>query len=173
MNRSKLLLLVAMPLAFAACADNEAEVEPGADVAVVPVTTPAPGMGTDMMMGSNMAGMEQMVNMAAVGNSGVSGQATLNPQGSQTQVMLTLNGLAPNSAHAGHIHMGTCASLGNVVQPLPEVTADASGSGMVSETVPLDPATVLNGQHIIAYHQDPGENHGATIVCGSIPQMSM
>lgn len=127
MKRSKLLLVAAVPLAFAACADNDADVEPAADVAVVPATTPAPGMGTDTMMGSNMAGMEQVVNMTAVGNSGVTGQATVNPQGSQTRIMLTLNQLAPNSAHAGHIHTSTCDSLGNVVQPLPEVTADANG----------------------------------------------
>ncbi|WP_429420514.1 CHRD domain-containing protein [Nocardia sp. GAS34] len=50
-------------------------------------------------------------------------------------VDLTATGLPANSAHAVHIHKGTCAAQGDVVYPLPDLQADASGKGTVSTTV--------------------------------------
>jgi Cu/Zn superoxide dismutase len=50
-------------------------------------------------------------------------------------VDLIAAGLPPNSAHAVHIHSGTCAAQGDVMYPLPDLKADASGKASLSTTV--------------------------------------
>jgi hypothetical protein len=50
-------------------------------------------------------------------------------------VDLTATGLAANSAHAVHIHSGTCTAQGPVVHALPDLKADASGKGTLNTTV--------------------------------------
>ncbi len=50
-------------------------------------------------------------------------------------VDLTAAGLPPNSAHAAHIHKGSCTAQGDVLYPLPDLKADASGKASLSTTV--------------------------------------
>lgn len=71
---------------------------------------------------------------ASVGQAAM-GKATLMLSGSTLTVSLTLSGLAPNSKHAAHIHMGSCTSQGKVLYPLTTVVADASGNATVSTTI--------------------------------------
>ena len=78
-------------------------------------------------------------------------------------MQVQLSGLTPG-AHPGHIHAGTCEAPGEVVQPLPVITADANGAGTADTTLTLDATTVMDGQHIIAYHGDGG----APVACGSL-----
>ena len=179
--RSKLWLLACVPLALAACGENDPDVDN--DEAVVletadtgaMATVPPAGMPMDtgMMAGMDTTAMHNQVMMNAVGNSGVSGTAMLADASGQTQVAVQLTGFQPNSAHAGHIHQGTCDSPGSVVAPLQEVNADATGAGSATSTVQVPLNTVMNGQHIIAYHERGGEDHGAPVVCGSIPAHQM
>lgn len=48
------------------------------------------------------------------------------------RVSVRASGLAPNSAHAAHIHAGTCHTQGDVVHPLPDLHADSSGQGTLT-----------------------------------------
>ena len=155
-------LLLALPLVLAACGGDEA------DTAAEGLDTATVATGTADTAAHDMAAMPTTVAMQPVGNSGVTGQATLTPTGAQTQVQVQLTGLTPG-AHPGHIHSGTCAAPGPVVQALPEITAGADGSGSADTTLALDPATVMNGQHIIAYH---GEG-GAPVVCAELTAHAM
>jgi plastocyanin len=99
----------------------------GAAAAAVPAA-PAAGQG----------GATAMANLAASGNSGVTGHAMLTQTGTNTSVTVTLSGLAPGSAHAGHIHSGACS--GPILFPLGTITADSAGQGSATATVnaPVD-----------------------------------
>jgi hypothetical protein len=171
MKRSRLWLAAGLPLVLAACGGGDAEMEDAAvvetaDTAAMATTPPAGmPMDTGMAAGGMMGGT---VQMSPVGTSGVSGQAVLTDMNGQTQVVVTLTGAT--GTHQGHIHQGTCDAPGSVVAPLEPVTAGANASSTSTVAVPI--ATVMNGQHIIAYHEAGGEP-GAPIVCGAIPQHSM
>ncbi len=60
------------------------------------------------------------------------GKASLswNPATKILQVTLSLTGLAPNSGHPAHIHLGSCEQSpnGQIVYPLTDVKADAQGN---------------------------------------------
>lgn len=176
MKGSKWWLLAALPLALAACGANDTEGEEddptdgaGADTAATAAAPmPMPG-DTGMAHGTG----PMMVPMQPVGGSSVSGEATLTEQGTQTQVAVRLTGFQPSSAHSGHVHQGTCEAPGSPVAPLQDLAADASGSGTATSTVAIPSATLMNGQHIVAYHQGAGENMGPPVVCGAIQGHAM
>ncbi|HEX2208165.1 MAG TPA: hypothetical protein VHG93_10825 [Longimicrobium sp.] len=167
MNANRLWVLAALPLALAACGGDEAD-EGTADVAPTDsaITTTAP-MGTDTAMSGAQA-MGGAVTMNAAGNSGLTGQAQFMDHGQgQTMVTVTLTGQG-NGTRSGHVHQGTCDRPGQVVAPLQDVTL-ANGTGTSTSTVQVPLATVMNGQHIVAYHTGSGDNPGAPAVCGQIP----
>jgi hypothetical protein len=173
MKSTRLWVLSALPFALAACGDGDGDAaEGGMDTtAVAPSTetssTTTPPAATDTGMSGAQA-MGGAVTMNAVGGSGVTGQAQFMDHG-QGQTMVTVNLAAQgNSTHSGHIHQGTCDAPGSVVAPLQDITL-ANGAGTSTSTVPAPLATVMNGQHIVAYHASSGENPGAPVVCGQIP----
>jgi hypothetical protein len=51
------------------------------------------------------------------------------------RVEVKATGLPPNTAHAVHIHSGTCAAQGPVLYPVPDLKADSSGNGSVTATI--------------------------------------
>jgi hypothetical protein len=162
MTKKRGWLLLVLPLAIAACGGDEAEeAETPADSAIAAINPPPADPAA-------MGGMPTTLAMQPVGTSGATGQATVTPNGQQTQVQLQLSGLTPG-AHPGHIHQGTCDAPGEVVQPLPEVTAGEDGTATVDTTLTLDAMTVMDGQHIIAYH---GEG-GAPVVCAQLVAHAM
>ncbi|MDG3009856.1 CHRD domain-containing protein [Rhodococcus sp. D2-41] len=55
------------------------------------------------------------------------------------KVTVVAQGLRPDTAHAVHLHQGTCDAQGSVVHPLPELTAGADGSAHA--TITLDDIT--------------------------------
>lgn len=172
MKLSKLWLVAGFPLVFAACAGEEAEVaeEPLAEgpVAVAVPVTPPTNMPMDTgMAGATMPAGGNTVQLMAVNQSDHTGEATLTTMGEQTQVMVQLTG-PTDRTHPGHIHTGTCDNPGPVVVPLEEITT-ADGTGMATATVDVPIATVMNGQHIVQYHDPAG---GQPIACGNIPQMT-
>jgi Cu/Zn superoxide dismutase len=65
-------------------------------------------------------------------NEAVSGSATLALKDRVLTVTLSLQGLAPGSTHAAHIHSGSCYRSGPVVHPFPVVTASAQGTAQVT-----------------------------------------
>ncbi|MEO6891856.1 MAG: CHRD domain-containing protein [Ktedonobacteraceae bacterium] len=82
----------------------------------------------------------------------VSGMAQLSLSGTTLTVKLTLSGLEPNSAHAAHIHSGSCESQGPVVYPLTVVTADASGNATVMTTLTGVPSIPATGWYVNVHH---------------------
>lgn len=69
------------------------------------------------------------------------GTAQLTLTGSTLTVKVTVSGLVPNSSHANHIHLGSCASQGKVLYPLTTLVADASGNA--SETTTINNVTSI------------------------------
>jgi hypothetical protein len=73
------------------------------------------------------------------GNQGVpagTGSMSYNPGARTLTVGLTVNGLPPNTAHAAHIHSGSCSKQGDVVHALPDLRADATGRASLTTTIP-------------------------------------
>jgi hypothetical protein len=64
-----------------------------------------------------------------------SGNAQLSIAGDVLTVVVTLSGLEPTSTHVAHIHSGSCASQGDVVKPLTNLTADGSGNATATTTI--------------------------------------
>jgi Cu/Zn superoxide dismutase len=124
-----------------------------------PATAPAPAGTTPAPVVGQAASAVQAV-LAPQANSGVSGQATLSQTGDTTTVTVTLSGMAPNSAHAGHIHNGACS--GPILFPLATIRADSAGQGSGTATVnaPLDLANWW-----VQYHASDNPP-GAPIACG-------
>lgn len=178
MKANRLFALTALPFALAACGGGDEEVAEGGatDTTTATMATGDTAMGTTTPMAGDTGmggaqGMGGAVTMNAVGTSGVTGQAQFMDQGgTATMVMVTLTAQG-NSTHSGHIHTGTCDAPGDVVVPLEDVTL-ANGTGSSSSTIQVPIATVMNGQHIVAYHQGQGESAGAPVVCGTIPAMA-
>jgi hypothetical protein len=173
MRSTRLWVLAALPLALAACGGGDDAAEGTTDDAAV-ITTDSAATSTVPMPGDTaMSGTHSMgsaVTLNAVGTSGVTGEAQFMDQGPQTMVTVNLTAQG-SSTHSGHIHTGTCASPGAVVVPLNDITL-ANGSGTSSTSIPVPMATVMNGQHIVAYHASSGDNPGAPVVCGEIPAHS-
>ena len=169
MNTTRLWVLTALSFALAACGGGDDEAASGADTTAASmdsITTTTSTMPADTGMAGAQA-MGSAVTMNAVGTSGVTGQAQFMDHSGGTMVTVNLTAQG-NTTHSGHIHTGTCDAPGQVVAPLQDVTL-ANGTGSSSSTLQIPLATVMNGQHIVAYHQGQGENAGAPVVCGQIP----
>ncbi|MGE5619461.1 MAG: hypothetical protein ACM3US_09400 [Sphingomonadaceae bacterium] len=114
---------------------------------------------------------QQTVTVAInpVGGSGVSGTATLTGMDGTTQVALNVSGFQPNTSHATHFHVGTCANPGSIVIDLPTLTADANGNASATATVNASLASLMDGNHLVQTHVTSGANFGAGIACGDVP----
>jgi Cu/Zn superoxide dismutase len=94
-------------------------------------------------------------------DSGASGQAMIHAMGGSTMIMITVNGLEPNSRHAAHIHNGSCTA--GILLPLEVVVADANGVGTSNTTLPqAADATWWIQVHRAEAPPGPG------IVCGAV-----
>jgi hypothetical protein len=71
------------------------------------------------------------------------GTATLtyNPGNHTLAVHVRASGLAAGSAHAVHIHTGSCRAQGDVLYPLPDLTANSAGDAQETTTI----SNVTNG----------------------------
>ncbi len=70
-------------------------------------------------------------NQSAWGNASL----TLTNSNEQLTVVVTVHGLAPHSAHAAHIHTGSCQNQGPVLYMLNNVVADGNGNATVTTVV--------------------------------------
>jgi hypothetical protein len=108
-----------------------------------------------------------------VGDSGVSGTATLIAAGDGTTVELDIKSLAPGADARATMHANTCAMPSASFAALPDLKADATGrataTGSVlfrgTETVAL--TTMTDGEHIIAIQAG-----GQVVACGVIPKLT-
>ena len=106
----------------------------------------------------------------SVGESGVSGTATLTAAGDGTDVSIEVTGLAPGANARATMHAGTCATPSASFAALPELNADATGKATATGAVlfrgtdSVALATMTDGEHIIAIQT------GQAVVCGVIPR---
>ncbi|MGH7445018.1 MAG: hypothetical protein ACREKM_09085 [Longimicrobiales bacterium] len=146
----------------AACADqpdtevDDLDIPPASETSVPPATPAADDMPA------------QTLTMNSVGGSQVTGDIEIDDDAGQLAVNVHLRNSTDGAVHQGHIHTGTCDALGSVVEPLAEVTVGSDGEGTSENTVMIPMATVLDGQHVVAFHE-AGGNPGASIVCAAIP----
>ena len=99
-----------------------------------------------------------------------SGTAALSLANGQLTVKITMSGLAPNSVHAAHIHVGSCTNQGAVVHPLTNVTADGNGNATSSTTV-AGVTSIPSGQWYVNVHGSTNLNTQTgfdPIACGSV-----
>ncbi|HKJ91760.1 MAG TPA: CHRD domain-containing protein [Longimicrobiales bacterium] len=110
-------------------------------------------------------GAGKQVRLIPKNESGVNGAVTLTPQGDSLVVAVNVNGLPDGAgAYPSHIHQGTCASPGQVVQPLNDVQADSAGDGHASTTVAM--SVLKQGQsHLVMVHR----KDGSLASCADLP----
>jgi len=126
-----------------------------------------------LLPGVVMAQEAVTVQLYPVGESGVSGTATLIAAGDGTNVALDVKGLAPGADARATMHAGTCATSSASFAALPDLKADATGrataTGSVlfrgTENVAL--AIMADDEHIIAIRQA-----GQVVACGVIPRLT-
>jgi len=105
---------------------------------------------------------------ATVSSTKVTGSATIEAAGTGIRVVVKLNGLNPNQQSAGHIHTGKCGQQGNVIFPLNNISADASGTGSSDTSLPnVSYSEVTNGTYYVQYHIQVSPP-GRQISCGNI-----
>ncbi|MGH2560746.1 MAG: cupredoxin domain-containing protein [Thermomicrobiales bacterium] len=110
------------------------------------------------------AGGQLAIDLAELNASGISGTATLIPNGEETEISVQLEGASGD--HPAHIHLGTCDALDpNPEFPLESVAADGSSV----TTVPVALADLTAGEFAINIHESV-ENIGRYIACGNIAQ---
>jgi hypothetical protein len=168
MKASRLWLAAWVPLALAACGGGDDRDADGADSLTVGAgtdtgfATPPPPADTGAMDHG-----ASTVQLASVGNSGVTGSAQVAAEGAGVKVTLDLTGARAAGTHQAHIHQGTCEQLGGVEAPLNAVEVDASGNGSSITTVTTPMNTVMDGRHVVSVHE-AGGSPGAPIACGAI-----
>ena len=114
--------------------------------------------------------VEVNMNTSPGKDQSASGMVLLTLSGGTLTVKLTMSGLEPNSAHAFHIHSGSCLDQGIVLYPLPDVMADASGN--VNLTTVIDGVSSIpsSGWYVnVHYSTDLSTKTGQDgLVCGNI-----
>lgn len=170
MRIHRLALLTIVPFALAACdADETADMAESIDSEAAEIDA-GQSLALDTLDVDAAGGMQATVVMNEISGSGVGGDASVAPGTAAGQSNVTVNLTAAGDAggvHQGHIHQGTCDALGSVVVPLPPVTI-AGGAGTATSSVAVDAMQVMDGSHIILYHE-AGGNPGTPVVCGEIP----
>ena len=99
-----------------------------------------------------------------------------NPMTKNLVVTLSLTGLAPNSTHPSHIHLGNCSMMGPIVYPLNNVVADEHGNAFTTTAISHVAKGIPASGWYINVHQGPGlatPAQMAPIYCGNISNTSL
>jgi hypothetical protein len=140
--RNALALLLAVG-ALAACDDDDDD----------PVTPPQP----------------RTVTLTPEAGATVTGTAVItNSVGANSQVVVTVNGVAANAIHAVEIRGGTCAAPDATgATALAQIQGGAAGGTIVSTNVAVsDAAIVVGDSNIVVYTDD--DNTSAPVLCGNL-----
>ena len=125
-----------------------------------------------LLPGMGLAQEAVTVQLDPVGESKVSGTATLTAAGEGTNVALDVKGLAPNTDARATMNANTCAMPSASFAALPDLKADATGKATATgsvlyrgtEAVAL--ATMADGEHVINIQA------GQVVACGVIPKLA-
>ena len=126
-----------------------------------------------LLPGMVMAQEAVIAQLDPVGESDVSGTATLIAAGDGTNVTLDIEGLAPGANARATMHAGTCAMPSASFLALPDLDADATGRATATgpvlfrgtENVAL--TTMADGEHIIVIQAGK-----PVVACGVIPRLT-
>jgi hypothetical protein len=152
------LALFLTPMTFAACGGDQTSAEVDADVLV-------DGAPVEMSPSPMDTMMHATITLAAVGSSGVTGEAMTMNSDDLMVLLVELQGLPPEGTFPAHIHAGTCASGGPVAVRLNPVNSLADGTGTSITT--MDASEVpADGSFFVQIH---GEAN-APIACGDLPR---
>lgn len=151
-------LLVA---AVAGCAKKEDEAYDEAADTTTAMPTPAEPAVAMTDSAAAAAGAPVLVQLAAVGNSGVSGEATAKHSATDVTVDIKINGVKGTAAYPAHIHAGTCVQGGAVAAPLTSVAASNGQSTTTVAASKLNPAQ----PSFVQVH----EPSGTPVACGDMP----
>lgn len=113
--------------------------------------------------GAAAQGAAITIPLAAQNGSGVSGTATLTPQGNQTTVVINLTGEPAGAAEPAHVHEGTCANL----NPVPKYPLANVVNGTSTTTINASLASLTSGQFAINMHKSAQELN-VYVACGDI-----
>lgn len=109
------------------------------------------------------------VTLAAMHASRITGTVTLTSKGDSTEVAETLTGGRSGTKYPAHIHAGTCAKPGAVVQPLESVAVGKDKSGSATTmvlTATIDAARTKYGSLLIQSHNPRGMQ---PVACAELP----
>jgi hypothetical protein len=107
--------------------------------------------------------------LAEMHRSHITGNVTLTQKGDSTEVAETLTGGRPGTKYPTHIHSGTCAKPGAVVQPLESVAVGTDKSGSATTmvlTATIDSARTKFGSLLIQSHNPRGMQ---PVACAELP----
>jgi len=86
---------------------------------------------------------------------------------------ITINGAAQNVSHPWHVHVGTCATGGDIAGPAgdyPPLNVDGSGNASVTTTVNI--ASPTSGDYHVNVHLSPAAM-GTIVSCGDLKLSAM
>ncbi|HSJ24674.1 MAG TPA: hypothetical protein VK929_08415 [Longimicrobiales bacterium] len=155
MTRRSATALLAV-LFLAACGTDDAGDPPPIDQPAPPAEAPAQPAET------------VTADFGPLDGSGIDGFLTVDASGDQAVITVSLSN-APEGVYQGHVHGGTCADRTRAITPLEPVSVGVDGSGSSVSTVDMAAETLLDGNHIVVYHE-AGGSPGASVTCAEIPQ---
>lgn len=150
---SRLIAIASLLLVVAACG------MPGTGSAPSPSPSPVPSASSSPPLTFKLNGIGTKANGTMI---------VTTKSGSMT-VELKITGLATNSSHISHIHVGKCSARGTIKFALNQVVADGQGDADVKTTLPVryPPAT---GTWYVVVHAGPdmqGTN-SQYLLCGNL-----
>lgn len=172
----------AICLGMAACGDNaggapDPGLEPGEDVGQASTVTDEETVRPGEAAAPNVQPVpraEQIIaagRLSPVNNSGVTGSVTVRGIGEQTEFLLNVTAISEgNQQLQGAVVLGTCERPGSEVARLGPIPVGAGNIATLTDTLPLPPGTVLNGQHAIIIK---GQNAGPAtppLACSPLPR---
>jgi hypothetical protein len=165
----------------AACGDDGGEDpdagNPSAEVGQSGTATDArtPGSGETAAPGvQNIPRPEQAMaagNLSPVNNSGVTGSVNVRGLGAQTGVSLNVTGIAEGTQQLqGSIVQGTCEQNATQVAQIGPIPVGAGNIASLTDTLPLPPGTVLNGQHALLVKEQNAGPATPPLACAALPR---
>lgn len=154
---------LALVVLLGACAGTDDAADPVAGdttLSTTPAAIPAATPGQDSAA--------NRIAFTPVGTATLAGDIAVDSEGNGTRIDVTIRNSTDGAVHKGHVHSGTCSTIGGVVAPLEDVTIDGDRDGDARTVVQIPMMTVMDGQHIVAYHE-AGGTPGAPVVCAAIP----